>query len=104
MTEKERLFREIYAEKIKGEAYINSIPRDIRDAIFDNGYVNGISRLNVELRRSVFGKHFDSIEWFLYEWEAGYEVAISTGDARVEVKIESIDDYVTWMKTHEGFE
>lgn len=96
---KEQLFRMMYERKQHEDAYIDSLPRDIAQAIFDNAYVNSITHVQDKLARYVFGDHMESIWWFLYEWKPGYEVS-SNGITR---KIDSIDEYINWMKEQEGF-
>jgi hypothetical protein len=96
---KEQLFRLMYESKQKEDAYIDSLPRDIAQAIFDNVYVNSIVSVQDKLARYVFGDHMEAIWWFLYEWKPGYEV----GANGITRKINSIDEYIEWMKEQEGF-
>ena len=53
-----------------------------------------------KLMKVAFGEHYQSVEWFLYEWKPGFEVGIDG----VETVINNIDDYIAWLKLNEGFE
>jgi len=99
---KEQLFREIYKLHQEAEEYLNKLPDDIKHSgyIFDNGYTNPLMIMKDKLMEVAFGEHYQSIEWFLYDWQPGYGVGIHG----VETEIHNIDDYITWMKLNEGFE
>jgi len=99
---KEQLFREIYKLYQEAEEYLNKLPDDIRYSgyIFDNGCINPLMIMKDRLMEAAFGEHYQSVEWFLYEWQPGYEVGVDG----VETKIHNIDEYIAWMKLNEGFE
>jgi hypothetical protein len=99
MTKKETLFRLLYQSKLDREIYSDSIPSDLSD-VFLNGYTDSLHKDYSELLNAFFGPHTQSIEWFLYEWEPGYEVGIGGG---VVTKIHNIDEYVSFLNTFENF-
>jgi hypothetical protein len=96
---KEQLFRKLHKSHIEREEYADKVPSDLGQ-FFTNCYVNSIWQDYDLLSRAAFGEHYDSVCWFLYDWKPGYEV----GYGDVVVKIESIDQYIEWMKANEGFE
>ena len=96
---KEQIFRTLYDNYLKREAYLDSVPSDLQPAVFDTEYVNLLDADKNILLEAVFGEYKQSIEWFLYEWQPGYEVGING----VNVKIYNIDQYIDWMKVNEGF-
>ena len=93
------LFKKIYAEHVKGDIWLDTVPTEISSIIFDNPYVESITRSNSILLETVFGAHAESIYWFMYEWKPGDEVAIGNYSA----KIMGIDQYIDWMVANEGF-
>ena len=93
---KEELFRKIYKLQQEADAYIEKVPTDISISYIDNGFINSILIIKDLLMEEVFGEHYQSVEWFLYEWQPGYEVE--------GTNIYSIDEYIQWMKLVEGFE
>lgn len=96
---KKELFRELYKSKIDNDAYLETIPKDINTAFFDNKYVNNLEQDKANLIKLAFGEHWYSIEWFLNEWKPGYEVGMKD----VFTKINDIDQYIQWMEENEGF-
>jgi hypothetical protein len=96
---KEQTFRFIYEQMQKGDEFINSVPRSIRDAFFDNPLQESTQLIADILIRKYFDEHWESIEWFIYEWKPGYSVGVSGQ----ETVINSIDEYIEWMKLNEGF-
>jgi hypothetical protein len=99
---KEQLFRDIYKLQQEADEYIKKLPSDIKRSgiIFDNGYFVPQMIIKDKLMEAAFGEHYQSVEWFLYEWEPGFEVRFEDKGA----KIYSIDEYIQWMKLNEGFE
>lgn len=97
---KERAFRELYRLSKKRDDYLNTVPSDLYPAVIDNVYVNIITHERDMLLRLVFGEHAEAVEWFLYEWEPGYEVG--TEDALMR-PINDIDEYIEYLRQHEGF-
>jgi len=95
---KEDIFRKLYESELNRVAYIDSIPIDIRSGVFDNLYVNEYDRDHVMMLNHIFGDATDSITWFLYEWAPGWEV----GYHGIERKINTIDEYIDWLKNIEG--
>ena len=53
------------------DAYIDTIPRDISEAFFDNEYTNLQAKQRDILLEALFGDMSSDIEWFLYEFQAG---------------------------------
>lgn len=96
---KEDIFRKLYQSELRRTAYIDSIPTDLRGGVIDNQYVNDYSRDYMMMLGHIFGDDTDSISWFLYEWKPGWEVGYHRG---VERKINSIDEYIDWLKNVEG--
>lgn len=96
---KEQTFRFVYEQMQKGEKFTDSIPTCIRAAFFDNPLQESTQMIADVLMRKYFDEHWESIEWFLYEWKEGYTVGVGG----MEKVINSIDDYIEWMKEHEGF-
>lgn len=93
---KETIFRKLYENKVERDNYIDSVPLDIRDAIYDNLYSDLLIRDCEMMMKIVFEEHTSSVEWFLYDWEPGFKCD--------EVKIMDIDQYIEYLKMNEGFE
>lgn len=93
--DKEQLFRELYQSLVERNAYTDSIPREFDGVVFDNPYANSLGMDLEKVMDFAFGEHAEAISWFFYEWKPGF----CCGD----VKINSIDDYIDYMKANEGF-
>lgn len=101
MISKEQVFRTLEKEeKIRNE-YYDSLPSDMKDVLY-NEYIESLYRCNDLLIDALFDEHADSVNWFLHEgWEPGDEVGVVGENL---TPIHNIDEYIEWMKTHEGFE
>lgn len=97
--DKINLFRQIYKQTQAGDAWLDTVPKSINSAFFDNEYASALQMQNDLMRAAIFGADTASIEWFLYEWKPGMEVAHNG----VTSTIDTIDDYVEWITTHENF-
>lgn len=97
---KSDVFRKLVKLRTDADVFMNSIPSPINDAIFDNDYSNSQGLMIDMLTDEYFGKHAESVYWFLYEWKPGYTVSI---DGK-EKGINSLDEYIKWMIEHEDFE
>lgn len=98
---KERIFREIYANELKRDKYFDSLPRDICMFVIENSYTDNLLHERDMLIRLIFGEHSEAVEWFLYEWTPGKEISM-IGDV-TPTPINTIDEYIDWMKKNEGF-
>lgn len=96
---KERLFRELVDQSNTRDKYLESVPSDLFNSVIDNAYVNSITEERDMMLKMIFGEHAEAVEWFLYEWQPGYEVSCNG----VTIAIHSIDAYIHWMQENEGF-
>ena len=94
---REQLFRKLYELKQARFAYLDTVPRDIQSALFDNEFVNTLDTTIQILIEKVFGESY-GIEWFLYEWKPGMEVGIF---GEPLTPIYTIDEYILWVKANE---
>lgn len=97
---KSEVFRKLVQLRTDADVFIDSIPSPINEAIFDNDYSNAQGLMIDMLSDAYFGKHAESVNWFLYEWKPGYTVSI---DGK-ETVIEYLDEYIEWMIENEDFE
>lgn len=99
MKTKEEVFRIIWQQKQNADKFIDSLPMSINEAFFANEFTDAYHIISDTLMREYFGKHWDSVCWFLYEWRKGFTVGIHKADT----VINDIDDYIEWMKQNEDF-
>ena len=98
---KAELFKNIYANHVRSQTWLDGVPPEINQAFFDNPHIECLYSTQTMLIRAYFGEWAESIEWFLYEWKPGYTVCAPGSDT--EVEINSIDEYITFMQDNEGF-
>jgi len=53
------------------DQYIDTVPLDLRQVLFDNSYVNGMALQRDRLVEALFGDMAEDIFWFLCEFKAG---------------------------------
>lgn len=102
---KEQILRRLYRNKVNRDNFIDAVPdqyREIVSSAIMSDYVNWLYQDNEMMQRVVFQEHWDSVEWFLYDWQPGFEVGVR-GDS-IGTPIYSIDEFIKWMKLNEGFE
>lgn len=93
------LFKLIHSEFVKRNNYLDTIPNDIQTAFFDNVYTGSYSLMHDKFITEIFGDNAESVFWFLYEWQPGFEVCVGN-DTTV---INNIDDYIDWMTKYLDF-
>jgi hypothetical protein len=89
------LYLGLRAARAAQDAYIDSIPRDIMDAFFDNEYVNQYDKMvSLVVETMLPSEISDWLFYFLYEWNPGYIIVSSDG---VPYKIETEDHIFNFM-------
>jgi hypothetical protein len=108
--QKIKLFKLLHKSNQTSDMFLDSIPSSIKSVFFDNPHVEELHAVNSTMRKLIFGKDIDSIDWFLYEWRPGLKVraVFTEPGAAIEITIvkviNNIDDYIDWIVEHEGFE
>ena len=77
------------------EQYVQSIPSDIHQFILENQYANFDGLQIDKLARTLFGKHYEDVAWFLYEHN---ERCNKIWCGEVEYVINSVEDYLVYAK------
>lgn len=71
----------LHALNDKQQDYIDRIPRDIRDAIFDNEYTAAYSEMvNSVMKAALPQNLYDDTQWLLYEWKPGALIQVNGAD------------------------
>lgn len=83
------------------EEYIDKLPREFQELLFDNEYTSQLDFQRDELIKAVFGdKYYEEVCWFLYEFEAGKSqgphVRLPCGTHYIFL---TDDDYYTYLET-----
>ena len=89
----------------KGNAWLDTIPREVNSVFFDNPFVDSLHRMNTLYINSLFdGALLQEVEWFLYEWDADKNEVYRTITYPEGKKfvIDDIDDFVVYLIS-EGF-
>jgi hypothetical protein len=93
---RENIFRKLYQNQLDREKWLNSVPSEIQMVFWSTPYIDSCVRDRNMMMKYVFGEHLDAIDWFLYDWQPGYEVD--------ETPIRDIDHYIEFLKQTQGFE
>jgi hypothetical protein len=85
---------------VAGDAWLNTVPRAINSAFFDNPYVDSLLHSRDLLLHALFEKPLrDEVEWFLYEWDGTKDESLRTitfPDGSKFV-INNINDFVDYL-------
>ena len=85
----------------KNEEYLQSVPSDLREGVFDNEYTNNQGRQFDLVFKALFGNTFvEEVYWFLYDWKPGYHIEINGK----EYRINNIDDYFKYIEEEYSLE
>lgn len=74
------------------QAYLDLIPEDIAQTIFDNNYANMQDRIIVKLLKTILKDYYEDVTWFLYDWKPGYTITVEN----TTYVINSLDDYLNY--------
>lgn len=78
-----------------GDAWLNTIPTEIRESFYENPYVNSILMEHDTLLKFTLGDLCDDVFWFLYDWKPGFHITV---DDRQYI-INDLNDYITYLET-----
>ena len=93
---KTELLKKLRTHQKQRDAYLETIPQDLRSVVFDNEYAENLQAENALLMAAVFGERLnDWVGYFLYEWKPGYHVTDEHGK---EWKLESDEDYYKFFE------
>lgn len=90
-----KIIKQLKEDQSRADAWIYRIPIEIRDAFFDNPYVNSLYSSNTFLLSMVFEDEpslKDELDWFLYDWSATKSISLRTIKANDEVYVINNDD------------
>lgn len=98
-------FIEIITQKTLRDKYLESIPRDIEEAFFDNAYANSLACVNDVLVRALFDEASEDVIWAIWECKfKGEEIIVPSNIELPRVyKISSVDDYLEYVKKEFDF-
>ena len=91
--DKENLIRHLHESEVKREEYINSIPVDLRDSIFDNTYSDSIAKdLQLAVAMAIGKELMVEFEWFMWDMpKSGGDIRYPDGHV---IKITDIDSFI----------
>lgn len=91
----ENIVRLMHAERNKQDIYIESIPRDIRDAFFDNDMINSLETIIAGLLEQLVDEELQTeLDWAIYEWKEGAKFEV---DGQ-EVVVNTLEEYFDLVK------
>lgn len=81
----------------KGQEWLDTVPRDINSAFYDNPFVESFYANNELLMRAAFGELYEDIYWFLEEWHPS--IGKITMPDETSYDIQNVDDYILYLIT-----
>ena len=97
------LLTSLYLSQTLRDSYLDKFPNDYQSVIFDNAYANSLQQDINTLIEAVFGDNAPAAFWFLEEWSPGMEVYYKDVTPH-PIKINSLQEYINYLKTYEGWE
>ena len=95
-----KVVRELRQLQLKQAAYLDALPREFQELLFDNEYTSHLEVQRSLLLQSTFGDLCEDVEWFLYEFEPGRTRGphVITPDG-TKHSFETDEDYYTYLAT-----
>ena len=83
------------------DEYLNQIPADIQNAIFDNYYINSQGIVADKLADMLFAENAEDVDWFLYECD--YDHIAHIGTQKGTYNINSLQAYFDYAEQEMQF-
>jgi len=82
----------------QSEEYLNSLPTDLIVFVYDNVYAN-CTGLKVDiLGKTLFGEHYETVMWYLYDFEASDSPQLWLADG-TPVTLSCDEDFIRYLVT-----
>ena len=93
---KTELLRKLRTHQKQRDAYLETIPQDLRSVVWENEYSENLQAENALLMLEAFGEQLnDWAGYFLYEWKPGFHVTDEHGK---EFLLNSDEDYFEFFE------
>lgn len=100
---KSELVKKLYETYDKGEQWLQEIPNEINEAFFDNPAIESQAEMIQILMGYILTEdERAAVGWFFHEWYYNRKLSIHLNDE--EFKFLCIDDYLSYLQSHEGWE
>ena len=94
--------RELRGLMLQQSAYIESLPKHVREFVFDNDYTALQDRQNALLSEAFFGDMYEDVAWFLYEFVPGSKGPHVTLEDGQEFTFNADEDYYSYLEAVYG--
>lgn len=93
----------VIQEQFKRDEYLDKIPDDLKDSVFDNQYTNSLGWCHDRLAEAVFGELWEDVAYFLYERPILSNIGkVVVNDVTYEFS--TIDEFFDYMKSAHKFD
>lgn len=94
-SELKKYLTKLQSHKEVGDKWLDTVPREIQAVYFDNPYVDNLYSMFDVTMQLAFGKLYEDVRWFLYDWSAkNGRITMNDG---TEYNIKSTDDYIDYL-------
>lgn len=93
-SEVKRLLVNLITFRNIGDAWLQTIPSEIRSPFYENPYTNNILMGHDTLLNFALGDLTDDVMWFLYDWRPGFSIKVD----EKEYIINDLDDYIQYLE------
>lgn len=90
-----KLINKLYNLNKQGDAYLDTVPSDIRLVLFDNKFTESLERTKDLLIKEVFKEYADDINWLLYDFKEGEDNLCVINNK--EVNIKTVEDFLNTL-------
>lgn len=93
------VIKRIMAQRKIRDEFIGTLHPSLAGFIFDNPYSLTMDVENDILSEALFGKFYDDVSWFLYEWRPGFTISVNVGsDDEITYTINTEEDYYDYLR------
>jgi hypothetical protein len=83
----------------KSDAFVDSVPRCLREVVYDNDFSNAQGLMIDVLVNAFFEEFVEDCYWFLYEWKPGKDSVQIVTKAGTEFVIKTENDFYKYLKS-----
>ena len=90
--------KRLKALNTEADKYLDKLPEDLLTFVYDNVHANCIGLKVDALAQTLFGEHYETVEWYLYEFEPSDSPQLWLADG-TPVTLSCDEDFVRYLHT-----
>ena len=103
------LFKKVYELSIEGDTWLDKVPHEISDSVFNNPYSTSLQRtIDLLISYSFTKEEEEWVGFFLYEWSTDKSLSVDiyeTGNSKQKrITFDTFNDIADFLVEYEGWD